>query len=48
VQSKILDIFSLGELDIVYMDWGACFSSCGGCDVDRLGDFDPLAVILQS
>jgi hypothetical protein len=41
VQPEILDIFFLGELHVVYMDWwgggGAHFSSCGGCDVDRFG-----------
>jgi hypothetical protein len=36
VYPKILDIFFLGELHIVYMDWGACFSSCSECYVDRL------------
>jgi hypothetical protein len=36
VQPKILDIF-LGELHIVYMDWGVRFSLCSECYVDRLG-----------
>jgi hypothetical protein len=37
MQPKILDIFSLGELHIVYMDWKARFSSCGECYMDQLG-----------
>jgi hypothetical protein len=36
VQPEIVDIF-LGVLYVVYMDWGARFSSSGQCDVDRLG-----------
>jgi hypothetical protein len=35
-QLEIVDIFFLGELDVVYMDRGAHFSSCGECD-DRFG-----------
>jgi hypothetical protein len=35
VQPEILDIFFLGELHIVYMDWGAHSSSCGECCTDR-------------
>jgi hypothetical protein len=33
---KYLDIF-LGELHTVYLDRGACFSSCSECYADRLG-----------
>jgi hypothetical protein len=37
VQPEVLDIFSLGELHVVYMDreGGGHFSSCGECDVDQ-------------
>jgi hypothetical protein len=34
-QPEVLDI--LGELHVVYMDRGAHFSSCGECDMVRLG-----------
>jgi hypothetical protein len=36
-QPEILDIFLLRNVYVIYMDWGAGFSSCGECDVDRLG-----------
>jgi hypothetical protein len=36
VWPKILDIIILGELHVLYGP-GAHFSSCGECDVDRLG-----------
>jgi hypothetical protein len=37
VQPEILDIFLLREVYVIYVDWGAGFSSCGECDMDRLG-----------
>jgi hypothetical protein len=37
MQPEILPIIFLGELNIVYMDQEARFSSCSDCDVDRLG-----------
>jgi hypothetical protein len=43
VQPKILDILLLRKVYIVYMDWRPGLSSCGECDVDRLGfvSFNP-------
>jgi hypothetical protein len=36
-QPEILGISFLGELHVVYTDRRACISSCGECDVDRIG-----------
>jgi hypothetical protein len=36
VQPEI-HVIILGELRVVYMDQWARFSSCGECDMDRLG-----------
>jgi hypothetical protein len=37
VQPEILDILLLRKVYAVYVDWRAGFSSCGECDMDRLG-----------
>jgi hypothetical protein len=37
VHPEILDIFLLRKLYAVYTDWRAGFSSCGECEMDRLG-----------
>jgi hypothetical protein len=37
VQPAILGIFLLRKVYAVHVDWRAGFSSCGECDMDRLG-----------
>jgi hypothetical protein len=37
MQPKILDAFLFRKVYAVYMEWRAGFSSCGECDMDRLG-----------
>jgi hypothetical protein len=37
VQPEILDAFLLRKVYAVHVDWRPGFSSCGECDVDRLG-----------
>jgi hypothetical protein len=34
VQPYILDVFCLGDLSLVYVDWGTCFSMRGQCDAN--------------
>jgi hypothetical protein len=41
---EILDIFLFRKVYAVYVDWRAGFSSCGECDMDRIG---PLAFVLN-
>jgi hypothetical protein len=44
---ELLHIF-LGELHVVYMDWGARFSSHGECDLDQLGSIGFYSPFLNS
>jgi hypothetical protein len=37
VQLEILDIFLLRKVYVIYMDWGAGFSSFCECDMEQLG-----------
>jgi hypothetical protein len=37
LHTEIPDIFLLSKVYIVYVDWWTGFSSCGECDLDRLG-----------
>jgi hypothetical protein len=37
VQPETLDIYLLRKVYADYVDWGPGFSSCGECDMDRLG-----------
>jgi hypothetical protein len=43
---KILYIFFLRKVYVIYMDWWAGFSSCGECDMDQLGFISFYAQIL--
>jgi hypothetical protein len=40
VQPWRLDVFCLGELSLVYVDWGTRFCTCGECDVNGLRFID--------
>jgi hypothetical protein len=36
VQTKVIDIFLLKKMHVIYVDWWAGFFSCGECDMEGL------------